>query len=198
MKTSFHFAIALFLAACGGSNQTAETPATNTAATTSAAATSTPSATASAPVATAPTAPTASIAGSTLTWSYGGATYALSHGTVVLGDSPGDASLQFEQPMEVGYNQIWLSASGIKKGAPAKVHGYGMSGAFVQIAKGKDDVHNVSNNCKSDGSITFDAMPANGKKSSGKVDVTITCDHVAALSAPLVIQGTFADVPVSK
>lgn len=111
----------------------------------------------------------------------------------------GTPTVQFEQPMDVGYNQIWLSTQEkAKKGKPIKVHGFGMTGAFVQLADGTANVKNVSNDCSSDGTITFKDVPTVGRKASGSIDVTITCSHVAALPAPLVVKGDFDGIAVKK
>ena len=73
-----------------------------------------------------------------------------------------------------------------------------LSGAFVQLAKGKADTRNVSQSCRASGSVTFGEVPASGKKAKGNVDVTLTCDNVDGITSPIVIQGAFEDVPVKK
>jgi hypothetical protein len=186
----------LALFACGGATQPAATP-TETTATTTAAPAAAPSATvAPPPAATAPSGPTAKLDGKSMDLAYDGATYALSHATVVgVGNR---WELHFEQPMSEGYNQIWLMPRDVKKGQPAKVEGTGMNAVFVQIAKGKADVKNVSSSCSATGTVTFDDVPVAGKTAKGSVDVTITCTGVAPLTGPIAIKGTFADLPVAK
>lgn len=204
----------LFLFACGGSApapvdpsttqaqtptvpEAPATPAADAPSTAAPAATPAPDAAAATPAPAAPAAPpTVKLAGNSLELAYGGATYALTSNAVVPQGK--EWEIHFEQPMDAGYNQIWLMPRGVKKGQPAKVEGSGMSALFVQLAKGKGDVQNVSNSCSATGTVTFADVPKPGKTAKGTVDVTITCRDVPALSAPIVVKGSFADVPVKK
>ncbi len=142
-------------------------------------------------------APSAELSGAVLKLSHGGGSYALTESKVYT-DKDG-VSLRFEQPMKDGYNQLWLNVNGaVTKGKPAKIEGVGMSGAFLQLAKGSKDTQNVSNSCSTSGSVTFEAVPKAGAKATGALDVTITCREVDALSGPLVVKGRFEGVPVKK
>ena len=106
--------------------------------------------------------------------------------------------LHFEQPMDQGYNQIWILPREVKKGEPAKVEGFGMTAVFVQLAEGLEKTRNVSSDCSASGTVTFDEVPKVGGKASGKVDVTIECSGVAELTGPIAIKGAFAELPVKK
>lgn len=197
--------IVLFAAACGGSPkpvvETPPAPEPEPAAAGDDAGTDegTDGGAAAAPAAAAaPVAPpSAKLSGTTLELSYGGNTYSLSASSVLVGKG-GEATIQFNEPMEKGYNQIWLRATGIKKGAPAKLEGRGMDTAFVQLAKGTKDANNVSNSCATKGTITYAAVPKAGAKAKGSIDATITCSGVAELSGPIEIKGSFDGVPVAK
>ncbi len=196
----------LFLVACGSSKTPAQdTPPESTAAATTeptstepvttAEATAAPTASASAAPAAA-AAPTAELSGSTIKLSYDGKSYTLSNSAVFpQGKS---FELHFEEPMDKGYNQIWLMPQDVKKGQPAKVDGFGMAAVFLQLAEGTEKVRNVSNSCSASGTVTFAEVPKAGAKSKGSVDVTITCKDVPGISGPIVIKGEFADLPFKK
>lgn len=191
----------LGLAACASSSPANETELPQQTATAEATSEPTaeppPPATATATATTAPAAgsgPTGTVAGSSLKLSYGGATYDLSNAFVLpMGKS---FEVHFEQPMDVGYNQLWFVARDAVAGKPAVVKGTGMGGSFVQLAQGKDKTRNVSNDCSSSGQVTFTTLPAKGGKVSGSLEVTITCREVPELAEPLVVKGSFTDLPV--
>lgn len=195
MKLGLLFAPSLLLLACAGQQPPAASPAAASGDTTATSATVEMPTTA--PASQAPAAaPTLTLDGKSAELAYGGATYALSEAYVQAQGKSWE--LHLEQPMSVGYNQIWLMPRDVKKGQPAKVEGTGMSAVFVQLAKGKDNVSNVSSSCSASGTVTFDELPQAGKTAKGSVDVTITCSGVSSLTAPLVIKGSFADLPVKK
>lgn len=200
-KLSLFAALPLLALACGGSPPPvveappAPTPELPAASDDAGAADGEDASAAAAPAPAAP--PSAKLAGTTLELTYGGATYALSDSSVLVGKG-GEATIRFNEPMDKGYNQIWLRATGIKKGAPAKLEGMGMGTAFVQLAKGTKDANNVSNSCATKGTITYDAAPKAGAKAKGSIDATITCTGVADLSGPIEIKGTFDGVAVTK
>jgi hypothetical protein len=143
----------------------------------------------------APTPPTAELSGKAIRLSWGGKTYDLSNGFVVKGSKA--LELHFEQPMSDGYNQLWIVPREVKKGKPGKVEGSGMSAVFLQLAEGKEQVRNVSNDCGAQGTVTFDAVPAKkGDKASGSVDLVITCTKVKGIDGPIAVKGSFADMPL--
>jgi hypothetical protein len=137
--------------------------------------------------------PTATLDGSTVTFAYGGHSYALTNSFVLAGSW---VELHFEQPMDVGYNQLWVMAGKVKAGKPVAIDGFGMDSAFIQIQPGPEEstTRNVSSSCATTGTIVFATKPKAGSPVSGDVDVTITCSGVPELTAPFAIHGHFTDI----
>ncbi len=203
----------LLLAACGPSTPATDAPASDATSTGTAAAsaapdsdpkpepTTSPSAAPTGPADTGSFAagPSVDVAGSTLRLAYQGGAYTLSDSAIVPAGK--SYALRYVQSASEGTHQIRLQPSAVKVGEPAKLEGKGALLLHLTESKtvdGKFNVTDISGSCTPSGTITFTEIPKAGGKGKGSIDVTITCQGVAALREPLVIKGDFSGVPLKN
>ncbi len=194
----------VLLVACGPSTTQqpdAEPPtasATPTAAAPEQTPTATPTAAPQVDTASFGAAPSAEIAGSTVRLTYEGGTYTLSESALV---PSGKAHvLRFAQPAADGAHVLRLTVRDAKVGVPAKIEG--KDSLFLQLTDGKNTdgtfkLVDVSKSCAASGMVTFTEIAKVGGKAKGSVDVTITCQGVDDLRAPITLKGDFSGVPVA-
>jgi hypothetical protein len=144
-------------------------------------------------------APTIELNGSTVKLTYEGGTYTLSDSGLIPAGKGWD--LRFQEPAAEGAHQIKLKLADVKAGEPAKVDGKGT--LFFQLYDGKNTdgsfkLVDISSKCNATGTVTVAEIPKPGGKAKGSIDVTITCDGVEKIKAPLPLKGDFSGVPLAK